>query len=277
MRIQLTVAYDGTAFHGWQIQPGNVRTVEGELNKALSALTGEDISVIGASRTDAGVHAYGNIAVFDTGSTIPEAGFLKALNGRLPWDIRIMDAKRVADDFHPRHTDTAKTYCYHVYHGDILPPEDRLYNFHIYGPLDIEEMRRATGAFIGEHDFAGFCAVGNQTETTVRTIYSLQIEARKDTKNTISPMGEYVEIRISGSGFLYNMVRIIAGTLIEVGRGRMCADDIPAVIASCDRSKAGPTLPPMGLVLEKYEFLQKDDLRLLSAKNKGKSLDTGLS
>lgn len=255
MRIQLTVAYDGTSYHGWQVQPGDIRTIEGELNRVLTELTGEAITVIGASRTDAGVHANGNIAVFDTASSIPPMGFLKALNGKLPWDIRIVEALQVPDDFHPRHTDTRKTYCYHVYHGDIIPPTDRLYNFHVYGPLDIDAMKLAASSFVGEHDFAGFCAVGNQTETTIRTIFDLQVSAITDTKIINDGAGEYIEIRVTGSGFLYNMVRIIAGTLLEVGRGRIKAEDMPEIIASCDRSKAGPTLPPMGLVLEKYEFV----------------------
>jgi len=263
MRIMLMVAYDGTNYHGWQIQP-EATTIEGQLNKALSELTAEEISVIGASRTDAGVHSLGTVAVFDTNATIPPESYVKALNGKLPWDIRVIEACQVSEDFHPRHCDSKKTYCYHIYHGDILMPQDRLYNFHYYGKLDIEAMQNAAAYFVGEHDFAGFCAVGSQAETTIRTIYDCHIDIRKPVNgllvgnNTLSSEEgfgpEYIEIRITGSGFLYNMVRIIAGTLLEVGRGHIKSEDMDQIIMSCNRAEAGPTLPPMGLFLEKYEF-----------------------
>ena len=261
------VSYDGTAYHGWQVQSSEPMTIEGQLNRVLSELTGETIQVIGASRTDAGVHALGNIAVFDTESSIPPASYTKALNGRLPWDIRIVDSYQVADDFHPRHMDTKKTYVYHIYHGDICMPMDRLYNFHVYGPVDVDAMSRACKAFIGEHDFAAFCAAGSQAETTVRTIYELEVSVRSvvnSEKNSninqevdmCNRGPEYIDIRVTGSGFLYNMVRIIAGTLLEVGRGRIKVDDISGIIASGDRAQSGPTLPAMGLVLDHYEFIQ---------------------
>lgn len=262
MRILLEVAYDGTNYHGWQVQP-NVVTIEGQLNKVLSELTGEKIEVIGASRTDAGVHALGNIAVFDTSATIPATAYQKAVNGRLPWDIRITDSFQVAEDFHPRHMDTRKTYCYHICHSDICMPQDRLYNFHVYGPVDVSKMQQAAKFFVGEHDFAGFCAVGSMAETTVRTIYDLNVSTRQG-KKPLADIGgrdgktcidsEYIDIRVTGSGFLYNMVRIIAGTLLEVGRGRIPVEDIPDIIASCQRQRSGPTLPAMGLVLEKYKL-----------------------
>lgn len=248
MRILLVVAYDGTAYHGWQVQNNEPMTIEGELNRVLSELTNENIRVIGASRTDAGVHAKGNIAVFDTTSTIPPESYVKAMNGKLPADIRIFKSYKVDDDFHPRHMDTRKTYCYRIYHSDICPPEKRLYYHHVYGPVNIDGMKKATTAFIGEHDFAAFCAANAQVETTVRTIYNLDVLTRQEAD------GEIIEIYVTGSGFLYNMVRIIAGTLLEVGRGRIKESDISAIIASCDRACSGPTLPPNGLFLEKYEF-----------------------
>ena len=248
MRILLVVAYDGSGYHGWQFQPG-IGTIEGELNKAISRLTGENITVIGASRTDAGVHAMGNIAVFDTKATIPAENYTAALNGILTADIRIMKSFRVKDEFHPRRTNTQKTYCYNIFHGDICPPQKRLYNHHVYGKLDTEAMNRAAGYFIGEHDFGGFCAAGSQAETTVRTIYDMSVTSSEE------EYGEHIEIRVTGSGFLYNMVRIIAGTLLWVGQGRIDEKEIPGIISSCDRAKSGPTLPPQGLVLEKYRFL----------------------
>ena len=244
MRIMLTVAYDGTAYHGWQVQAHEGATIEGVLNRALGELTGEEISVIGASRTDAGVHAKGNLCVFDTSSTIPPDRFTPALNSVLPDDIRIMGSRQVADEFHPRHTDSRKTYCYRLYHADICPPMERLYRHHIYGPVDIQAMTAAAPYFAGEHDFAAFCAAGSQAETTVRTVYDVHIEEKDP----------YIDIYVTGAGFLYNMVRIIAGTLLEAGRGRIRPEDIPGIIRSGDRARSGPTLPACGLCLEKIEL-----------------------
>lgn len=254
LRVLLVVAYDGTEYHGWQVQPNEPQTIEGVLNRTISSLTGETIEVIGASRTDAGVHAMGNLAVFDTDSSIPATSFVKALNGKLPTDIRIMDSYEVKADFHPRHMDMRKTYRYRLYHGDILPPCERLYAHHIYGPLNAEAMRNAAMAFVGEHDFAAFCAAGSQALTTVRTIYDCHIEITKVNART-TLQDEYIDIFVTGSGFLYNMVRIIAGTLLAVGRGQIKAEDIAFIIESKDRSKAGPTLPAQGLRLEGYEKL----------------------
>jgi len=267
MRILLVVAYDGSDYHGWQVQPGETMTIEGQLNRVISELTGEHIQVIGASRTDAGVHALGNIAVFDTAATIPPSSYKKALNGKLPWDIRIVDSYQVPDDFHPRHRDTKKTYVYRIYHGDVCMPLDRLNCFHVYGPVDVEAMKAATRYFIGEHDFAAFCAAGSQAESTVRTVYSLEVCTRPTEAFAHPIVGvdessfasaqvkdEYIEIRITGSGFLYNMVRIIAGTLLAVGRGTISEHSIPEIIESGDRARSGPTLPAMGLTLDHYEF-----------------------
>ena len=242
-RIKLIVAYDGTNYHGWQVQPYK-DTIEGELNKAILALTGEDIKVIGASRTDAGVHALGNVAVFDTASKIPAEKFSYALNQRLPKDIVIQKSEEVPADFHPRHCACRKTYEYTILNRKFPLPEYRNTAYFYYGRLDIEKMRAAGKAFIGEHDFKGFCAAGAQVQTTVRTIYSLEV-----TKE-----GEFIKIRVNGNGFLYNMVRIIAGTLIEVGKGRIASDDITSIISSCDRSKAGDTAPAEGLKLIVIEY-----------------------
>ena len=174
-RIKLTVAYDGTNYHGWQIQP-NAVTVEGELNKAISELTGEHIEVIGASRTDAGVHALGNVAVFDTESRIPGEKFSYALNQRLPEDIIIQSSEEVALDFHPRYQECRKTYEYTILNRKFPLPEYRNTAHFDYGNLDVKAMQDACKAFIGEHDFAGFCSAGAQVKTTIRTIYSLEVE-----------------------------------------------------------------------------------------------------
>lgn len=242
-RICLTVAYDGTAYCGWQVQK-NGRTIEGELNRALGELTGEEILVTGASRTDAGVHGLCNIAVFDTLSRIPGEKFSYALNRRLPEDIRVRASKEVDKDFHPRHCRSKKTYEYHIVNSEFPNPVKRLYAHFTYVPLDEEKMRRAAAYLVGEHDFASFCSAGSQAETTVRTIYELDV-ARD---------GEEIIIRVTGNGFLYNMVRIIAGTLMEAGCGRMEPEKMREVLAAGDRAAAGPTAPACGLILVKYEY-----------------------
>lgn len=238
-RIKLVVAYDGTAYHGWQIQPGAV-TVEGVLNRAICELTGEDIQVVGASRTDAGVHARGNVAVFDTDSQIPGEKFSYALNQRLPEDVIIQSSEEVTADFHPRHQNCRKTYEYTILNRKFPLPEYRHTAHFYYGTLDVKKMNAAAEAFVGEHDFAAFCSAGAQVQTTVREIYSLRVTREPE---------DLIKIRVQGNGFLYNMVRIIAGTLIQVGQGRINVSEISDIIASCDRGQAGPTAPARGLKL----------------------------
>lgn len=254
-RILLQVAYDGTNYHGWQLQP-NAATIEGELNRALCALTGEEIVVTGASRTDAGVHALGNVAVFDTTSRIPAEKFSYALNQRLPEDIVIQSSKQVADDFHPRHCDCRKTYEYDILNRTFPLPAYRNTAYFLYGTLNIEAMRRACQAFLGEHDFASFCAAGAQVQTTVRKIYSLEVECRPLTEANVGSADQLLTIRVKGNGFLYNMVRIIAGTLVEVGRGHIKPEEVADIIAAKDRAKAGPTAPARGLRMVEIEYLQ---------------------
>lgn len=254
-RILLRVAYDGTNYHGWQLQP-NAATIEGELNRALCVLTGEEIVVTGASRTDAGVHALGNVAVFDTTSRIPAEKFSYALNQRLPEDIVIQSSRQVADDFHPRHCDCRKTYEYDILNRTFPLPAYRNTAYFLYGTLNIEAMRQACQAFLGEHDFASFCAAGAQVQTTVRTIYSLEVECRPLTEANVGSADQLLTIRVKGNGFLYNMVRIIAGTLVEVGRGHIKPEEVAGIIAAKDRAKAGPTAPARGLRLVEIEYLQ---------------------
>ena len=243
-RVMLIVAYDGTEYHGWQVQP-NARTIEGELNRCLSELLQEDIQVIGASRTDAGVHAKGNIAVFDTDARMPAEKISYALNQRLPKDIVIQKSCQVDADFHPRHCDTRKTYSYHIYRGEFPMPLRTRYSYFTYVPLDVTKMREAAAFFLGEHDFKSLCSANTQVESTVRTIEFLDVT--EDDQELV--------ITIRGNGFLYNMVRIIAGTLVDVGRGFLAVEDIPNILKACNRERAGQTLPACGLVLEKYEFL----------------------
>lgn len=242
-RVLLVVAYDGTAYNGWQLQPG-AATIEGELNNALSRLLCEEIRVIGASRTDSGVHALCNIAVFDTNARIPAEKISYALNQRLPEDIRIQKSMEVASDFHPRHCNSKKTYEYRILNREFSLPTRRLYAHFTYVPLDAELMRRGAAYLIGEHDFKSFCAAAAVVETTVRTITDVQVER----------INEEIVIRVSGTGFLYNMVRIITGTLMEVGRGNYPPEKIAEILDAKDRQAAGPTAPACGLTLVKYEF-----------------------
>lgn len=242
-RVLLVVAYDGTAYNGWQLQPG-AATIEGELNNALSRLLCEEIRVIGASRTDSGVHALCNIAVFDTNARIPAEKISYALNQRLPEDIRIQKSMEVASDFHPRHCNSKKTYEYRILNREFSLPTRRLYAHFTYVPLDAELMRRGAAYLIGEHDFKSFCATAAVVETTVRTITDVQVER----------INEEIVIRVSGTGFLYNMVRIIAGTLMEVGRGNYPPEKVQEILEAKDRQAAGPTAPACGLTLVKYEF-----------------------
>lgn len=240
----MTVAYDGTAYHGWQIQPG-VPTIEGELNRALSGLLQEDIQVIGASRTDSGVHALCNVAVFDTDARIPGEKISYALNQRLPEDIRIQKSEETAKDFHPRHCKSRKTYEYRILNRQFPLPTRRLYAYFTYVPLDLEKMRQAAAPLVGEHDFKSFCSPSAAVESTIRTIYDLTVEKERDE----------IIIRVCGGGFLYNMVRIIAGTLMEAGRGNMQPDQVKKILAAKDRRAAGPTAPACGLTLVEYKFL----------------------
>lgn len=242
-RIRLWVAYDGTNYHGWQIQKNGI-TIESELNRAISDLLGEEIQVIGASRTDSGVHALGNVAVFDTDSPIPAGKYAYAINARLPEDIRVTKSEEVPKDWHPRKCESRKTYEYRIFLGEILQPVKRLYCHHVYRPLDVEAMQRAASFLMGEHDFKSFCQENVQVESTVRTLYEA----------SVLQSGEELVIRVTGNGFLYNMVRIIVGTLLEVGYGRLAPETIPQILDKKDRSAAGPTAPAKGLTLVKYEF-----------------------
>ena len=242
-RVKLIVAYDGTDYCGWQIQPNGI-TVEEVLNRALSRLTGEEIRVIGASRTDAGVHARGNIAVLDTASTIPAERFAYAVNPLLPEDIVVLKSEEVPQDWHPRYQNSVKTYEYRILNREMPDPLKRKYTWHVSFPLDIDKMREAAEHLKGQHDFRSFCSVHTAVKSTVRTIYTLDIVKS----------GDEIIIRISGNGFLYNMVRIIAGTLAEVGRGFRTPEDVRDLLTAKEREQAGATAPPQGLTLIRIEY-----------------------
>ena len=238
MRVKLVVAYDGTNYSGWQLQK-NAVTIEQKLNEALTDLLGEEIVVTGASRTDAGVHSLGNVCIFDTDTRIPAEKICYALNSRLPEDIVVQESCEVASDFHPRAGKSSKTYEYRVLNRTLPDPTRRRDTYFYHYDLDVEAMKRAASYLEGEHDFKSFCSVHAQVESTVRTIYSC----------TVTKDDDVIRIRVTGNGFLYNMVRIIAGTLIEVGAGKRKPEEIISMLEATDRCSAGPTAPAHGLTM----------------------------
>lgn len=242
-RIKIVVAYDGTNYHGWQIQPNGI-TIEAVLNQKLRELLKEDIQVIGASRTDSGVHALGNAAVFDTETRIPGEKISFALNQLLPEDIRIQHSEEVNPDFHPRRCSSRKRYCYRILNRTFPIPTCRLDTHFVYGKLDLEKMQQAASYLVGEHDFKSFCSIHTEVLTTIRTIYELEVEKT----------GDIISIRVEGNGFLYNMVRIIAGTLLDAGKGNLQPEDIKEMLTACNRDAAGPTAPAKGLTLMGIQF-----------------------
>ncbi len=242
-RIELLVAYDGTNYCGWQMQKNGI-TVQEVLTRELSRLLKEDISLSGASRTDSGVHARGNLAVFDTCTRIPPEKISYALNERLPDDIVVRRSAQVLADFHPLRCKSRKTYEYRILNHRFRDPLERLYSTFVHAPLDVEEMQRGASYLVGEHDFASFCSAGAQVSTTVRTIYEASVSKKED----------IITIRLTGNGFLYNMVRIIAGTLMQIGMHAYPPEHMAEIIAASDRSAAGPTAPAEGLTLMQIEI-----------------------
>lgn len=242
-RIKLTVAYDGTNYCGWQVQDNGI-TVEAVLNRHLSELLSEPIRVTGASRTDSGVHAMGNVAVFDTMTRIPPEKISYALNTRLPEDIRIQHSCEVAADFHPRRCVSRKTYEYRILNRTFELPTERLYSYFVHRPLNEQNMQKAAEFLVGEHDFKSFCSAGSQVESTVRTVYSLDVKRE----------GDLIRVCVTGNGFLYNMVRIIVGTLLSVGYGMYPPVHVKEILEARDRGQAGPKAPAWGLFLKEIYF-----------------------
>lgn len=244
MRILLTVAYDGSGYYGWQRQK-NFISVQQRLEEALSELLKKEITVRGASRTDTGVHSLGQRAVFrDDNITIPTDKIPYALNTHLPEDIVITGAVEVDDNFHPQYSVTDKTYEYKILNAKFRNPMLLRYTEFINRELNIPKMQEACPYFLGEHDFKAFCASGGSSKTTVRTINSLEVSKDSD----------IVTIRVNGNGFLYNMVRILAGTLVYVGLDKIKPDEIKDIIKSKDRTRAGKTLIPNGLTLMEVNY-----------------------
>lgn len=254
-RIKLIISYDGTNYVGWQIQKNGI-AVEQVINEHLSRLLGEDIHVIGASRTDSGVHARGNVAVFDTNTRIPAEKLSYALNQGLPEDIKIVSSEEVDPEFHPRHADCVKTYEYSILNCRYNLPTVRLYTDYVYYYLDVEKMRKAASYLVGEHDFTAFSTAGGQQRSPIRTIYDIKItgellnpEADEENDAAAGYRPKLIRIRISGNGFLYNMVRLIAGTLEKTGMGMFPPEHVKEILDSRDRSMSSPKASARGLTL----------------------------
>lgn len=242
MRVKLIVAYDGTNYNGWQVQPNGI-TIEEVLNRELSKLLKEDISVRGASRTDAGVHSLGNIAWFDTDTKMPAEKIAFALNQFLPDDITAQGSARVADDWNPHTVESKKTYEYRILNRTFRLPTERLYSHFYHYPLDVEKMDVAAKVLVGTHDFTSFASIHSDVKSFTRTIYEAGVTKEND----------LITFRITGNGFLYNMVRIITGTLIEIGGGLREVSEMREILDAKDRGRAGTTAPPEGLTMISWE------------------------
>ena len=242
-RILLTISYDGTAYHGWQVQT-NAVTVQGVLCECLEQMLSKPVTVVGTSRTDAGVHAKEFTCHLDCEDNIPESAFLRGLNSLLPPDIAVKECKRVENDFHARYDAKGKTYCYNIYNTNLKDPFKLRYAWQIERPLNIQKMNDFAKKIIGKHDFYAFSSSGRTVEDTVRTISECYIE--KD--------GEFVRLFVKADGFLYNMVRIIVGTAVAVSDGKIDVNDIGDILTSKRRELAGVTAPPQGLFLEKVHY-----------------------
>jgi tRNA pseudouridine38-40 synthase len=242
-RLLITLRYDGTGYHGWQVQP-NGMTVQEALQDAVEAVTGVRAGITGCSRTDAGVHADMFCCALDTDSPLRGDKMASALNFHLPQDIAVYDVCEVADEFHPRYHAKGKRYIYRIWNGTQRHPVYDRYALHRKRPMDAAALCRAAAAYIGTHDFAAFCAAGSDVQDTVRTVRDCRVERQ----------GDLVIFSVEADGFLYNMVRIMVGTLLAIADGQLAEDAIPAIIACGDRRKAGPTAPAKGLCLQEVFY-----------------------
>lgn len=252
-RIRLTLAYDGTDFHGWQVQPG-LPTIQGILEEIATGIEGSPVHVAASGRTDAGVHALAQVAALTISNPIPAPNLRRAVNRLLPPAIRILDTAEVPREFHPRFDAVDKTYRYTIFRNEVCPPFEWRYVHHHPYPLDEVAMIAAAPRFEGEHDFSAFAAADDRDEeraSKVRTIFESRLHREP---------GSLVYF-VRGSGFLKHMVRNIAGSLIEIGRGNLSASDVDALLASKYVRKAGPTAPAKGLALMKVSYLPHATLR----------------
>jgi len=241
--LKMIVSYVGTRFAGWQVQPGRA-TVQGILEERIARMLQEPVRIAGAGRTDAGVHASGQVANVTISSRIPIAGLLRGLNARLPPDIAVMHAEEVPESFHARADARGKEYLYRITRAERVSPFDAPFVAPVHGRLDVEAMRRAARDLLGTHDFTSFCPADSELEDKVRTLSASEV-----TEN-----GVEVRYRVVGNGFLRHMVRTLAGTLILAGRGRLDPGSIPHILKARDRRQAGPVAPACGLVLERVLY-----------------------
>jgi len=250
----LVLEYDGTAYHGWQLQAKG-DTLQGVIENRIVKITGEHSRIVGSSRTDAGVHALGQTAIFKTGSGLDATTIKKALNAVLPVDIRVLDASEVEDSFHPRKDAVEKSYFYIIANQRKSSVFFSRYSWLLVQQLDIRSMKEAAEVLIGSHDFSSFMGAGSDTQSPVREILSLSIE-RLESINfmTVALNGNFIKIRIAANGFLRHMVRNIVGTLAEIGWGRIPTDAMKEILSSCARKRAGRTAPPNGLFLERIVY-----------------------
>ncbi len=247
--IKLVIAYNGAAYHGWQRQAEGLDTVQERIEQAAAAVVRHPVTVFGAGRTDAGVHAEGQVANFyTTNMNVPLRGLRRAMNSKLPGDIAVRSAREVAEDFHASRSAVGKTYEYRIYVGPVRPVNLHKQAYHYWRMLDVAAMRDAGRRLVGQHDFAGLTPAAEVRENTVRTIYRCDVSQADD----------LCRISVQGDGFLYKMVRNIVGTLIEVGRGRWGPEQIDWILAGRDRSDGGPTAPPDGLYLMCVHYREKD-------------------
>lgn len=241
--IKLEIEYDGKDYQGWQKQP-NKLNIQGEIERAIQNITGEEVDLIGSGRTDAGVHAFGQVANFKINSEFSIEKMAVAINSQLKQSIRIKKAEEVSEDFHSRYHCHQKTYSYIIDNSEQGSAIYRGLTYHVAQPLDIDGMQKAANYLVGEHDFSSFKSSGTSSKSSVRTIYKAQILKEQDR----------VVIMLTGSGFLYNMVRIISGTLVEIGLGNMKPEEMLTILEAKDRQKAGKTLPAHGLFLMSVDY-----------------------
>jgi tRNA pseudouridine38-40 synthase len=255
--LKITLAYDGTAYVGWQRQAAGT-SIQGLLEAAIARIEGEAATVTGAGRTDAGVHALGQVAsvtVPSASSSIACDAYVRALNASLPEDVRVRAVEEAGDGFHARFSARAKTYRYRLTRGGVASPFESRYAWHVTHPLDVSAMRAALEACRGEHDFAAFQSTGTPVRDTVRTMLAARItEAPTPTLQVVEQSAPLLILELTGTGFLRHMVRAIAGTLVEIGRGRWPPSEMAAILASRDRARAGPTAPPQGLFLVSVDY-----------------------
>ncbi len=246
IKYKAVIQYIGTRYAGWQIQKNQI-TVQGLLRESLARVSGETVSVVGSGRTDSGVHALAQVAHFRLSEPVPPDRLQRALNGVLPWDIRVLGLSRAPATFHAQRSAVRKRYEYRIFNGRVLPPflHDRV--LHVVTPLDVDAMRQGAACLPGRHDFKAFTAAASKVRDFERTLSRLELHQR----------GPHLRIVCEADGFLHHMVRNITGTLLEVGRGRRPPEDVARVLATQDRRQAGPTAPPQGLYLVKVWYRRK--------------------